>query len=282
MHLTKHHGLGNDFLVLLDLDGAQPVDPSVAVALCRRRTGIGADGLIRVTAAAGSGPAVVAMELIQSDGSLAEMSGNGIRALAQAVVRAGVVNGPSFAVDTSAGLRTVELLADEGESPAGRGQRTVVAVGMGPVRPGPGTPDAVTHDVVPKLAAVVDVGNPHLVLLVEGIEALDVIDPAALGPAYQSQFPATGGINVEWIASGRLPDTLDLIVFERGAGVTRACGTGACAAAWAAHRWGLVGSTVSVKMPGGAVTVRLDGPEATLVGPVDFVASIDVDPTELA
>ena len=83
MRLTKHHGLGNDFLVLLDLEGTQPVTPELAVALCDRRTGVGADGLIRVTA--GQGEADVAMLLLNADGSEAEMSGNGIRCLAQAV-----------------------------------------------------------------------------------------------------------------------------------------------------------------------------------------------------
>jgi len=77
MRLTKHHGLGNDFLVVLDLDGTHPVGPADAVALCHRRTGIGADGLLHVTAAAGD--ADVSMALFNADGSRAEMSGNGIR-----------------------------------------------------------------------------------------------------------------------------------------------------------------------------------------------------------
>ena len=87
MRLTKHHGLGNDFLVLLDLGGTHPVGPSDAVALCDRRTGIGADGLLR--ASAGTDGADVTMELFNADGSIAEMSGNGIRCLAQAVFQAG-------------------------------------------------------------------------------------------------------------------------------------------------------------------------------------------------
>ena len=86
MRLTKHHGLGNDFLVVLDLDGSHPVGPSDAVALCDRRTGIGADGLLHVTAA--DGEADVTMALFNADGSRAEMSGNGIRCLAQAVFQA--------------------------------------------------------------------------------------------------------------------------------------------------------------------------------------------------
>ena len=88
MRLTKHHGLGNDFLVLLDLDGIHPVSAERAVALCDRRTGLGADGVLRVTA--GTAGADVTMELLNADGSRAEMSGNGIRCLTQAVLQAGL------------------------------------------------------------------------------------------------------------------------------------------------------------------------------------------------
>ncbi|MDP9386895.1 MAG: diaminopimelate epimerase, partial [Actinomycetota bacterium] len=92
--LTKHHGLGNDFLVLVDLEGRHPVDAGLARALCDRHRGVGADGVIRVTA--GTEGADVTMQLRNADGGLAEMSGNGIRCLAQAVVDAGVVPGPDL------------------------------------------------------------------------------------------------------------------------------------------------------------------------------------------
>src|SRR6186997_2153257 len=105
MRLTKHHGLGNDFLVLLDLTGTQPISAELAVALCDRRTGVGADGLLRVSA--GTDGADVTMELRNADGSRAEMSGNGIRCLAQAVFQAGLVAPPVLRVATDAGLRTV-------------------------------------------------------------------------------------------------------------------------------------------------------------------------------
>src|SRR3546814_14956418 len=112
MRLTKHHGLGNDFLVLLDLDGIRPVSPQDAVALCDRRRGIGADGLMRVTAGTdGADGADVTMRLLNADGSVAEMSGNGIRCLAQAVFQAGLATPPVLRVATDAGLRTVTVLA---------------------------------------------------------------------------------------------------------------------------------------------------------------------------
>jgi diaminopimelate epimerase len=111
MRLTKHHGLGNDFLVLLDPDASHPLDSEVARALCARRTGIGADGVIRATPATGEGPARVRMELRNVDGSPAEMSGNGIRCLAQALVLGwpGVEEGDEVVIATDAGLRTVRV-----------------------------------------------------------------------------------------------------------------------------------------------------------------------------
>src|SRR3546814_13510938 len=112
MRLTKHHGLGNDFLVLLDLDGIRPVSPQDAVALCDRRRGIGADGLMRVTAGTdGADGADVTMRLPNADGSVAEMSGNGIRCLAPAVVQAGLATPPVLRVATDACLRTVPVTA---------------------------------------------------------------------------------------------------------------------------------------------------------------------------
>src|SRR6188472_1682851 len=107
MRLTKHHGLGNDFLVLLDHDGTRPVSPADAAALCDRRTGIGADGFMRATP--GGGGAQIDMELLNADGSSAEMSGNGIRCLGQAVFLAKMAPPPALTVSTDAGFRTVHL-----------------------------------------------------------------------------------------------------------------------------------------------------------------------------
>jgi len=111
LNLTKHHGLGNDFLVLLDLDDRTPVDAELARALCDRRRGIGADGIIRVTA--GTAGTDVTMQLRNADGGEAELSGNGLRCLAQAVVGAGVAAGPEVRVGTRAGVRRVVVLGEE-------------------------------------------------------------------------------------------------------------------------------------------------------------------------
>src|SRR3954471_22162805 len=107
MRLTKHHGLGNDFLVLADPSGIRPITAELARAVCDRRRGVGADGLLRLSP--GTNGAQLTMELRNADGSRAEMSGNGISCLAQAAVVAGLASDPSVTVSTDAGLRTVHV-----------------------------------------------------------------------------------------------------------------------------------------------------------------------------
>ena len=258
--LTKHHGLGNDFLVLLDLDGRHRLDAALARALCDRHRGVGADGLIRV--GAGFDGAEVTMELFNADGSRAETSGNGLRCLAQAVLDAGVAAGPSLAVLTGAGRRT--LTARATADPA----VVEVSVDMGPAVVGPDQPQA-TAD---RGMRTVDMGNPHLVLWGPSFATEDVM---GLGPQVQAHHP--GGVNVEFVTVGPGPDALTVRVWERGVGETQACGTGACAAAAAAHAWGLVGATVTVHQPGGAATVEVGPASVVLTGPAQRVARVEVE-----
>ena len=261
MRFTKHHGLGNDFLVLLDLDGIHPVSPDQAVALCDRRTGIGADGLIRVTA--GSGDADVTMRLLNADGSRAEMSGNGIRCLAQAVFQAGLAAPPALRVATDAGLRTVTVLSRSGP----RTHR--LSVEMGQVKVGGAEPEWVEGEVL--RAVRVDVGNPHVVLH-WGAPALPGTDElVALGSRIDGATP--GGANVEIIRPSS-EGQLDMVVYERGVGPTMACGTGACAVAAAAHEWELVGERSTVSMPGGLVDIALGDP-VLLTGDATSIAIFD-------
>jgi len=259
--LTKHHGAGNDFLVLMDPDDRHPVAPEMVRALCDRRFGVGADGVIRVLA--GREGTDLSMELHNADGSPAEMSGNGIRCLAQAAVDAGVVARPGFTVWTPGGVRTVEYTA--GGAPGS----AEVSVDMGKAELGP---DQV-QQFDDRRARTVDMGNPHLVLLGPDPSQVDV---AGLGPRLQEVHP--GGINVEFIAVGSGPDQLTLRVWERGAGETLACGTGSAAAAAAAHSWGLVGDRVAVRNPGGTLTVELGSDGIRLSGPTRKVADLEVDP----
>jgi diaminopimelate epimerase len=261
MRLTKHHGLGNDFLVLLDLDGVRPITPADAVALCNRRTGIGADGLLRVSA--GAGEVDVTMELLNADGSVAEMSGNGIRCLAQAVFNAGIVAPPVLRVGTMAGLRTVTQI----EVIDGQTQRLQVEMGQAKVL----DEAPVWAEGPARRALRVDVGNPHLVLEWDGERLPTGDELVAIGSRIDEATP--GGANVELIRPGAVEGTIDMVVYERGVGPTLACGTGACAVAAAAHDWGLVGLRSTVAMPGGPVEIELGDP-VLLTGDATSVAEL--------
>jgi diaminopimelate epimerase len=260
LRFTKHHGAGNDFLVLLDLEGELNLDAATVRALCHRRFGVGADGVIRVLA--GDGRADLAMELHNADGSPAEMSGNGIRCLAQAAVDAGVVTPPTFSVWTPAGVRVVDYRP--GEQPGA----ATASVDMGTAVLGPDQPQQFDG----RKARQVDMGNPHLVLLGPDPARVDV---GELGPRLQEVHP--GGINVEFISVGPGRGSLDLRVWERGVGETQACGTGSVAAAVAARSWGLVGEEIDVRSPGGTLQVTLGGDGIRLSGPVRKVAAVKVD-----
>ena len=271
MFLTKHHGLGNDFLVVLDENHEQPVtvDAALAVRLCDRRQGVGADGLIHGRAPTEADRAAgvdVVMRLLNSDGSPAEMSGNGIRCLAQAVAMArGLRDGPITAA-TDAGRKQLDLVG------VIEPDTMTVSVGMGAAKPGPTVPADVEATLTGRHATV-DMGNPHLVVVVDDPASIDL---ATDGAWIEQRFAE--GVNVEYVTPTADGAGLDLRVWERGAGITEACGTGACAAVHAAHGWGLVGARALVRMPGGDAEVVLepDG-EITLIGPSVHIADVVVD-----
>jgi diaminopimelate epimerase len=261
MRLTKHHGIGNDFLVLVDLAGDQPLDPDAVRAWCDRHRGVGADGVLR--ARPGGDGADIGMDLYNADGSRAEMSGNGIGCLVQAVLldRGGLA--PSVVVDTDAGRRTVAVAA------ASAPDAIHATVDMGDVTIVGDAPEWTDGDVA--RAVRVDVGNPHLVLM--AADAAWSPDIAELGRAVNDKEPA--GVNVEVVVAGAARDELDMQVYERGVGVTLACGTGAVAAAVAAGAWGLVGPAVTVHMAGGDAHVDV-GDRVRYGVDIHHIATIEV------
>lgn len=253
--LTKHHGSGNDFLILIDPARRHEFDAYLARRLCDRHRGIGADGLIR--GSTGTNGADMTMELLNADGSRAEMSGNGISCLVQAATEAGLVSGDEITVATDAGLRVVGIEPPVEKVP---GVRTVT-VAMG-------TPLVIGEKVVEGVTGVlVDVGNPHLVLPDTGQ------DLVALGEAHAD-------LNVELI---EVPDPeanmISLRVHERGVGPTMACGTGAVAAAAAARHLKLMTrDRIAVAQPGGLSAVEFDeSGAARLTGRVELIARIEVN-----
>lgn len=272
----KYHGTGNDFVMLLDLEDREPLTEAFAAAVCDRRFGIGADGVIRVTRA-GGGDADLVMDHRNADGSLAEMCGNGIRCLAALVHDEGVTTADHLLVATRSGVRT--LVVDR-EGDAVR----AVTVGMGPARlrrgeigmTGPADESFVGREVsaagYTAAATAVSMGNPHLVLFVEDPDGIDVRE---VGPALERDPMFTAGANVEFVTVR--DGVLHARVWERGVGETLACGTGACAVLVAAHEAGLSGPVGVVRFPGGQVVVDRADDEVFLTGPAERVAEGTLD-----
>lgn len=265
MRLTKHHGLGNDFLVaLVPAAAMREYTPELARRVCDRNRGVGADGLL--IGLLGDNDVDLTMILYNADGQRAEMSGNGIRCLAHAEVRRRGVESASLRIRTDAGLRVVDV------TPGSYAGEVQARVAMGAVKPGPDIPvlNALDKPVV-KRAESGDIGNPHIVALVDDPASVDV---AGTGSRIEAHVP--GGVNVEFIAPRHgEPDAIDLTVWERGVGVTQACGTGACVASYVAHKWGLVGARVVVHMPGGDAVVEV-GEQMVLTGPSEYIAQIEL------
>ncbi len=257
--LTKHHGLGNDFLIALDPDS--PIGSDHATLWCDRRVGIGADGLIIGTKVDGRWQ----MVLWNADGSRAEISGNGIRCLGQAITNVEQPTDPTggeLEIMTDAGLRMLRVLSSDEET-------MMLRVGMGKATEGPESSDRWGEvGIEPIAQAGVDIGNPHLVAVVASHSDADM---ATIGPAIEADYPA--GVNVH-LVEVESPNALRLLIWERGAGVTQACGSGACASVWAANRLGLVDAKVTVSMPGGEASIDLAEDEIFLTGPATRVGEV--------
>jgi diaminopimelate epimerase len=266
--LTKHHGLGNDFLVFDSAQGTPSVPWSeFATRWCDRRTGIGADGLLILDRIDAN---TLGMQLYNADGSRAEMSGNGIRCLAHAAYRTQDLSGEhEYSVFTDAGVRVVNVSGQETNDSCSIDVE--VHMGMVKMLEEPKNWSALQcHPDRP--VRHVSLGNPHSVV---GVENVGDVDLESLG----LKVPH---INLEIIEPGPEPHAITLRVHERGAGITMACGTGACAGAEAALSWGLVPASteeVIVHMDGGDARVRIDkeSKAAVLIGPVTFVATIMVE-----
>lgn len=246
---TKMHGLGNDF-IMLDARATRmpPISSAVAAALAARHTGIGCDQVILLEP---SDIADFSMRIFNADGGEVEACGNASRAAA-------LLHGAKAAVETIGGIITIE--------PAGHGAR----IDMGKPRfEWDHIPLAYAMDTLNMPVAwdgldhpaSVNVGNPHVIFFVDDCDAVPL---EQLGPEIETDplFPQRINVNVATIDS---PESIRLRVWERGAGLTRACGTGACATAIAAMQRGLVGREVSVTLPGGTLTVEWDNADRIIM-----------------
>ncbi|MHB0975989.1 MAG: diaminopimelate epimerase [Candidatus Aquicultorales bacterium] len=271
---SKYQGLGNDFLIIGGLDGLN-VDPPSVAALCDRRFGIGADGLIIVRT---SGVADFKMDFFNADGSVAEMCGNGIRCFAKYLYDHGLTSQTTIAVETGAGVNTVDLVL-HGEEVIG------AAVDMGaprleaasiPVRADLGERNEVLLHISgrPTPGVCVSMGNPHCVVFVDDLEKAPVLTE---GPVIETNplFPNKTNVEFARVVS---PTEIDLRVWERGVGETLACGTGACATAVAANLNGLTSRAVSINLPGGRLSIDWrDDDRVIMTGPAVEVFTGEID-----
>jgi len=278
IRFAKGHGTGNDFVILPDPARAPPLTARLVAALCDRRRGIGADGVLRVVrahahpdAAGYTDAAEWFMDYWNADGSHSEMCGNGVRVFARYLVETGLAPGGELTIATRAGV--VRAVVGPGEisarlsNPRVYGQSAARVAGRRYV------------------GQAVDVGNPHLVCqLSGGLRELAALDLSTSPEVSDADFPA--GVNVEFVAPGVALPGVDvhvrMRVYERGSGETLSCGSGACAvAAVALADAGVTTGRAAVDVPGGRLTITLDGEACWLAGPAVIIASGMIDPAAL-
>jgi diaminopimelate epimerase len=278
VRFAKGHGTGNDFIILPDPDGRLPLNPRLVAALCDRRRGIGADGVLRVVKAAAhrdaahlDGAADWFMDYWNADGSHAEMCGNGVRVYARYLAETDLATGGEVPIATRSGV--VRAIVGPHEISVGLADPRLYGEGVARVE---------GHRYQ---GVAVDVGNPHLVCrLAGGLRELAGLDLTTSPDVSDTEFPS--GVNVEFYAPGVEVPGADLHVrmrvYERGSGETLSCGSGACAvAAVALTETGARTGRVAVDVPGGRLTVTLDGETCWLAGPAVIVATGTLDPAAL-
>ncbi len=264
MRFAKGHGTENDFVILPDPGGELDLTPGLVARICDRRAGIGGDGVLRAVPASGRSGGWF-MDYRNADGSIAETCGNGIRVFARYLLDRGLAAGPEVMVQTRAGTRLVRAEPDG---------RLTVDMGM-PELLGGATARVGGRDC-PGLR--VSIGNPHLACLVDSpVEEFDLSAPPVLDARL---FPEGGNVELVRVTD---PGAVTMRVRERGSGETRSCGTGAVAAAAAAAQAsangdasGAVKGTWQVRVPGGLLSVTLDGSTSWLTGPAVIVADGDI------
>lgn len=271
--VIKGHGTGNDFILLPDLDGQIDLTAQMAADLCDRRRGIGGDGVLRIVrCAVDDDPAATGAEIFMdyrnSDGSMAQMCGNGIRVFAAYLVEQGLADPSGMDIATRGGVRHIVRRPDG-----------LYDVAMGPAEEIPGVPSvAVGRMAFP--ASAISMPNPHAVVFVGSLDAAGPLDePPDVTP---DDFFAEG-VNVEFVQEIG-PGHIAMRVHERGSGETMSCGTGACAAAYVARRrpGAMHDGPMRVDVPGGTLLVDEAEDGMHLIGPAEIVAEGELSPDWVA
>lgn len=268
--LRKYHGLGNDYLIYDPNRNEKLLQERQIEALCRRNVGVGADGILYGPFFDGED---IRVRIFNPDGSEAEKSGNGIRIFSKYLRDAGYIKEDTYVLTTKAGKTKVRFLDEEG---------TLMCVDMGKAKflaseiPAIGFGEEIVNEAIFFCdnfynATCVSMGNPNCVLM---IEETNPKKAKQLGPYVENSKYFPKRINMQ-LCQVLDEENIQIEIYERGAGYTYASGTGACAAAAASHRLGLVGDKVNVHMHGGELLVEFaeDG-SIFMTGPVVYIGSI--------
>jgi diaminopimelate epimerase len=276
MDFSKYHGLGNDFILVDNRHQSEPlISPETAAAWCDRHFGIGADGVI--FALPGQNGTDYTMRIYNSDGSEPEMCGNGIRCLAKFLEALETSDGKApqtphtYRIHTLAGVISPTLQAD-GQVTVDMGVPILVAKDIPTTL---GTPDDKVVSLPLSVAGqewavtCVSMGNPHCIAFVEDVSAIDL---EKIGPQFEHHPVFPQRINTEFIQVVR-PDYLKMRVWERGAGITLACGTGACASLVAGVLNGHCERAATVELPGGPLKIEWSAADDRIymTGPAQLV-----------
>ncbi|PNH21140.1 diaminopimelate epimerase [Megasphaera hutchinsoni] len=273
MKFVKMHGLGNDFVFFEDQNGMNKDFSQVAITLCDRHTGIGADGIIVIVP---SNVADIRMRIINADGSEAEMCGNGIRCFAKYVYDNGFISKKEFTVETLAGIMKPKVIVGED------GKVSLVTINMGkPYMERAQIPMNGPEGKVVNEPLIIDgdtyyitsilMGVPHTMTYVKDVEKVDLL---ALGPKFETNpvFPKKTNMNFVQVIDDH---TIKVHTWERGAGATLACGTGSCACAVGSYLNGFTGRSVDVQLYLGTLHIEYNEEDGNvyMTGPaaVSFV-----------
>ncbi|MEA4893157.1 MAG: diaminopimelate epimerase [Peptococcaceae bacterium] len=270
MKFSKLHGAGNDFSLFDGIHQELPEFGPLAKAVCDRHFGTGGDGIM---AALPSKIADIRMVYYNSDGSMGEMCGNGIRCFSKFVYEKGLVTKPLFEVETAAGIKKITLALDE------ENKVQKISVGMGrPAFAAGEVPTTLTGDPVLLeplqigeqlvMISAIRMGVPHSVIVLEDLEKVDIEGIGAKIEGNQA-FPEKVNVNFMQVMDR---GHIKVKTFERGAGHTLACGTGCCSCVIVGHKLGLLDQQVEVQAEGGLLTISLsDDYDVTMEGEAQFI-----------
>lgn len=255
MRFTKMHGLGNDYVYVSGFHQAIPDDiPALAIAVSDRHFGIGGDGLILILP---SDKADARMRMFNADGSEGEMCGNGVRCVAKYVHDHGIANKPRITIETGRGVLTLDVTTDH----AGKAEWITVDMGE-PILEAVRIPTTLAGDPVVEqpveaggitwIGTAVSMGNPHFVIFVDNLSKIDL---AATGPGLERHPAFPKRVNVHF-AEVVDRTTVKMATWERGSGITLACGTGACAVCVAGVLTGRTDREIMAHLPGGPLKLK--------------------------